>query len=112
MGYCCCVDCRKASGSGYIGFMAFDSAAVSITGRVHAFTSSAANGGDAVRNFCAVCGSLVFGGPVGGPHGYTLYAGALDDPALFKPTLAIFTRNLPAWIVLPEGLRRYEALPR
>jgi hypothetical protein len=111
MGYCCCVDCRKASGSGFIGFLAFDSAAVRITGRVLSYTSRAYNAAQAVRNSCAVCASLVFGGPLGGADGYTLYAGGLDDPALFKPTLAIFTRDLPAWVVLPQGLTRYETLP-
>ena len=112
MGYCCCSDCRRASGSGFIGFLAFDSAAVTITGEVLVHTSPADNGAEAVRNSCAVCGSLVFGGPRGGPDGYTLYAGSLDDPERFRPTLAIFTRAAPSWVVLPEGLKRYPGRPR
>ncbi|MGH6870605.1 MAG: GFA family protein [Rhizomicrobium sp.] len=34
MGYCCCADCRKASGSGFIGFMGFAASALRITGDV------------------------------------------------------------------------------
>ena len=36
-GYCCCSDCRKASGSGFVGFMGFPASAISFTGesRVH-----------------------------------------------------------------------------
>ena len=112
MGYCCCVDCRKASGSGFMPFMAYASAAVTIAGPILAYTSPADNGAPAVRNSCAVCGGLVFGGPLGGADGYTLYAGALDDPSLFQPTLAIYTRDLPAWVQLPAGLKRYPGRPR
>jgi hypothetical protein len=49
-GLCCCVDCRKASGSGFIPFLGFSSGAVQFTGRSLSFSSKAANGGDAVRN--------------------------------------------------------------
>jgi hypothetical protein len=39
------------------------------------------NGGDAVRNRCAECTSLVFGGEIGKSDSYTIYASALDDPS-------------------------------
>ena len=57
------------------------------------FRSKAANGGDAVRNRCAKCMSLVFGGEMGKTNSYTLYAGSLDDPSAFRPTIAIFTSH-------------------
>ena len=72
MGHCYCADCRKASGSGFIPFMAFRSSAVRFSGQSRTFTTKAARGGDAVRNFCPVCCSLVFGGRVG--SGRQLYA--------------------------------------
>ncbi len=61
-GHCYCVDCRRASGSGFIPFMGFKAEAVRFAGEARAFRSKAANGGDAVRNRCALCMSLVFGG--------------------------------------------------
>jgi len=64
-GYCYCADCRKASGSGFIPFMNFPKSAVRFGGKTLTFTSKAANGGDAVRNSCPVCGGLVFGGDIG-----------------------------------------------
>src|SRR5476651_2304066 len=103
-GHCYCLDCRKASGSGFIPFMGFVSSAVRIQGRSVQFTCKAANGGDAVRNFCPVCGSLVFGGIVGQDTSHTIYAGTLDNPASFHPQVAIFTRNRPIWAVIPAGL--------
>lgn len=110
-GHCYCADCRKASGSGFIPFMSFAGEAVSFSGATLAYASTAANGNDAVRNSCPVFGGLVFGGRVGEDASHTVYAGSLDDPAAFHPTIAIFTRGRPEWAVVPPGLTMFEALP-
>jgi hypothetical protein len=110
-GHCYCADCRKASGSGFVPFMGFASSAVRFTGPTRQFRSKAANGGDAARNSCPVCGSLVFGGEVGKDDSHTIYAGTLDDPACFHPRIAIFTRNRPGWAVIPFGLTIFDAMP-
>jgi hypothetical protein len=68
-------------------------------------------GKKAVRNHCATCGSLVFGGPVGTAEFHTIYAGSLDDPSLFRPTIAIFARDKPDWVQLPPGLEVFATLP-
>ena len=109
-GYCCCGDCRKASGSAFIGFMGFPPGRITITGEARRFHSPAANGNVATRNFCAVCNSLVFGG---GPDlgGINVYAGSLDDATQFKPTIALFTRDMAHWAILPDGLKRFETMP-
>ena len=100
-GYCFCADCRKASGSGFVPFMGFAASAVRFSGEPRVFTCKAANGGDSDRNFCPTCGGLVFGGIIGQVEQHTIYAGTLDDPSLFRPNAAIFTRNRPAWAVIP-----------
>jgi hypothetical protein len=111
MGFCYCTACRKASGSGYIPFAVFASEALTITGPMLSFSSPAETGGDALRNSCAVCAGLVFGGPLGKTDSHTIYVGSADDPSWFKPTIAIFVRNLPSWVVVPPGLAQFEALP-
>ena len=111
MGYCFCADCRKASGSGFIPFMGLPSGAVKITGAVLVHTLTHADGREAVRNSCVVCGGLVYGGEVGKSDGHTIYAGSLDDPSLFRPSMAIFTREKPDWVVVPPGLMLFEGLP-
>jgi len=110
-GHCYCGDCRKASGSGFIPFMGFAAGAVRFTGETRRFASPSARGTDAVRNSCPVCGGLVFGGIVGVDDNHTIYAGALDDPSLFHPKIAIFARDRPAWARLPEGLTVFETMP-
>jgi hypothetical protein len=111
MGHCYCGDCRKASGSGFIPFMSFAATAVSFSGETRIFACKAANGGEAVRNSCPVCGGLVFGGIVGQDTSHTIYAGSLDDPSVFHPTIAIFNRSRPAWAMIPPGLAVFEAMP-
>ena len=97
MGYCCCADCRKASGSGFAPFIGVAASAVSFSGETSVFTCKAANGGDSDRNFCPQCGSLLFGG--------------IDDPSKFQPTIAIFNRDRPDWVILPPGLTVFETMP-
>jgi hypothetical protein len=111
MGHCYCADCRKASGSGFIPFMNFDADALTITGRWTVHRMTHADGREAVRNSCVVCGGLVFGGPLGETDSHTIYAGSLDDPWLFKPTLAIYVRDAPAWVSIPPGLMLFETMP-
>jgi hypothetical protein len=110
-GHCYCSDCRKASGSGFIPFMGFRSGAVRFSGATRKFISRAASGADAVRNSCPVCGSLVFGGELDKAESFTIYAGSLDDPTRFHPTVAIFTRNRPTWAVVPPGLTMFDEIP-
>jgi len=111
MGYCYCADCRKASGSGFIPFMGFPAQAVTFTGPTLRFASPAFNGREAVRNACPRCGGLVFGGTVGVDDSFTIYAGSLDDPSVFQPTMAIFAKDRPAWSPLPPGLTVFQAMP-
>ena len=91
--------------------MGFASGAVRFSGPTRQSRSASFRGSESVRNFCAQCGGLVFGGELGKDDSHTIYAGSLDDPSAFRPTVAIFTRDRPAWVVLPPGLRLFETLP-
>ena len=110
-GYCFCSDCRKASGSGFVGFLGFPPGAVRITGEVLLHSKKLKNGRSAERNSCAICGGLVFGGEIGNAENPTIYAGSLDDPSLFRPTMAINIAEAPAWAPVPPGLTEFNAMP-
>ena len=110
-GYCCCDDCQKASGSGFIPYMGFMAAAITISGATIRHKMTHGDGRVSVRRSCAACGSLVYGGDVGKSEFHTIYAGTLDDVSLFKPTMAIMTKFKPAWVILPSGIPQFEAMP-
>jgi hypothetical protein len=110
-GYCFCKDCRKASGSGFIPFMGFTATQLRFSGAARQHRAIAFHGGTAVRNFCPDCGGLVFGGIVGVDTSHTIYAGSLDNPAVFVPSIAIFGRDRPAWVPLPDGITAFDTMP-
>lgn len=110
-GYCFCRDCRKASGSGFVAFLMFPAHAVRFAGETTRSIAIPLRGGEAVRNRCALCGSLVFGGIVGQVSEHSIYGGSLDEPSLFQPTIAIFTRDKPDWVPMPPGLKAFATLP-
>jgi hypothetical protein len=110
-GYCFCQDCRKASGSGFIPFLQFPAGSVRFVGETRHSIAKAITGGNAVRNHCAQCGGLVFGGIVGEDTSHTIYAGSLDDPSLFRPRVAIFVRDKPDWVAIPDGVKKFETMP-
>lgn len=110
-GYCFCRDCRKASGSGFVPFLCFPASSVRISGETRHSIARSLRGGDAVRNHCAKCGGLIFGGIVGRDSAHTIYAGSLDEPALFHPTIGLFLRDKPDWVPLPGGLTVFETMP-
>lgn len=110
-GHCYCKDCRKASGAAFLPFMLFDAGAIRFTGDSLQFRSPALRGGDATRNSCPRCGSLVFGGVVGVDEDHTVYAGTLDDVSRFHPIVAIFTRDRPEWVTVPTGMVTFETMP-
>src|SRR5260370_31695791 len=95
MGHCCCADCRKASGSGFIPYMGFASSAVRFRGETLSFTSKAANGGGAVRNSRPLCGSPGFGGKNPQDDSFTIYPGTLGYPSWLRPPSPIFPPHPP-----------------
>jgi hypothetical protein len=110
MGFCYCADCRKASGSGFIPFMGFAAGAVKVSGPTLQFRSQGLRG-EAVRNSCPLCGGLVFGGGAHAEDSHNIYAGSLDDPSRFVPTVAIFAASRPDWAPMPPGLKVFDGLP-
>lgn len=111
-GLCFCRDCQRVSGSGFAPFMGIAASAFRVTGETRRFACASARGGEAVRNACPICSSLLFGGIVGQDLQHTVYAGTLDDPSGFKPVIAIFNRDRPTWVPLPEGLAAvFETMP-
>lgn len=110
-GLCFCRDCQRASGSGFVPFIGFAADRVFFAGQTRTLVSPSFRGGEAVRNRCLTCGSLVFGGIVGQDVQHTLYGGTLDDPSLFVPAIAIFVRDRPAWSAPIDGLTTFETMP-
>lgn len=109
---CHCRDCQRASGSGGVPVLGVAKASFSCEGPVKQSRVRGGSGLAAVRNFCADCGSLLFGTPESALELVTIYAGSLDDPSAFTPTDALFAGQRPGWAKLAAPLIEHAALPR
>ncbi|HEX4097976.1 MAG TPA: GFA family protein [Caulobacteraceae bacterium] len=62
------------------------------------------------REFCANCGTHVVTRPPGFPA-VIVKVGSLDDPSVFEPAMAIFTRDIQPFHQIAEGLATFDGLP-
>jgi len=109
---CYCRDCQRTSGSGYVPVMGMARAQMRITGEMACFGAAAANGNVATRHFCLTCGSLVLGGILDDMAGtISIYIGTLDDPSVFQPQIAIFTKHRLPWDCTVAGVTEFAAMP-
>jgi hypothetical protein len=75
------------------------------------YTRTGGSGRQASRFACPKCLSVVYGTAEVMPGLINLYAGSLDDPKQFKPTMAIFVSERPPWDDVSRGLTCYETVP-
>ena len=108
---CHCRACQKASGTAGVPVMGVAKNTFQVTGRTLGHSVPGGSGRPSVRHFCPSCGSLLFGTPEAFPDFVSIYVGSLDDPGVFRPEAAIFTRERPAWARPVAGLKEYEAAP-
>ena len=106
---CHCRDCQRITGSAFGAAMMFPKTAVTVTGETRSYASLGSSGKQAVRHFCANCGSIVYGTPEIVPDFINIYAGTLDDPTLFQPGFAIFKRDRRAWDM--DGMPGFDGAP-
>lgn len=106
-GFCHCRDCQRSSGAGGRPFVGVGSEDVELRGASHAFTSTGTSGRTIERHFCPSCGSTVFARPPRPADFTIIYAGSFDEPQLFAPSIAIFTRSRPGWEGRRPGLQEF-----
>ena len=99
---CHCRDCQRATGSAYAAFVLFTKAAVALKGEPRYHKVIGGSGKPIERGFCQDCGSPVSVrlGAVPGIIGF--HAASLDDPAMFKPAMDLFTASAHAWDLMHD----------
>jgi len=108
---CHCRDCQRVSGAGHASVLGVEKAHFLVEGETRAYATTGESGRRSVRHFCPTCGSTLFGTPEAAPWVVTIYAGSLDDPSVFEPTVAQFTRSRPDWDRCAAPLREFSAAP-
>ena len=110
-GNCHCLDCRKASGSGYAPSLFVPEDSVDITGEVRYFDKIGASGKAVHRGFCPNCGSQCFAKPDAWPGMLAIRAGSLDDFSVYEARENLLAGGAPHWDCMDPDLPGFESTP-
>jgi hypothetical protein len=83
-----------------------------VTGEVRYFGVVGESGEILNRGFCPVCGSRLFGKPDFRPELIAIMVGSLDDPAIHKPAMDIYTDSAQPWDYMNPALRKLPRAPQ
>jgi hypothetical protein len=108
---CHCRVCQRITGSAYTPVAAYPTARVSVTGVIKYYERRGDSGRKVWEGFCPECGSRLTGRAETMPGLLLVQAGAYDDPTLFRPTMNIFTRDIPHWDILDPALPKHPGMP-
>ena len=63
------------------------------------------------RFFCPNCGTAIGTQSPNAPGAMIIKVGTMDDPSLFKPGMAIFTKDAQSFHHVPDDLPSFEGVP-
>lgn len=106
---CHCADCRKSAGAPMVSWAAFREDDFTVTrGAARTRNSS----GDAMRSFCADCGTgLWYRNETALPGLVDIQSATLDDPAAFTPQAQIQVADRIAWMETAHTLPEFTRFP-
>lgn len=112
MGCCHCRSCQQATGSAYMPWMLMKADDVNVTGDYKEYESLGDSGQPVYRAFCSNCGSRVFFRGDVMPGLRTISASSLDNPALFKPQMHLWTNDAQPWDLISDGCPQFPKGPQ
>jgi hypothetical protein len=101
---CWCRVCQFVAAGNATVNLAVPREAVTLTGELRDFPSTADSGNHMHRRFCPRCGVHVTSEAEERPHLLVIRAGTLDDPERFAPQMLIWTSAAPPWAHLDPQL--------
>ena len=100
--------CRRANAAPAVAWAMFDSASVAFAGEKPAAYASSAQ---AVRHFCARCGTQIAFTAESLPGLTDITIGSLDDPSRIEPAFHYWESKRLPWLHLADGLPCHPELP-
>jgi len=108
---CWCRVCQYfAAGNASVNVV-FPKDAVTITGELKDYASTADSGNRMHRRFCPSCGTQMFSESEARPNLLIVRGGTLDDREIAKPTAVIWTRSAPSWGHIDPDMQQFEGQP-
>ena len=109
---CHCTECRRQSTAAFGMSMPVAKDGFRVTRGGPEYWERTADNGSTVRAaFCAACGTRVFHLPTRNQGIVNVKPGTLDDSGSLEPVAHVWTRSKQSWVVIPEGVLRFETQP-
>ncbi|HEY6483407.1 MAG TPA: GFA family protein [Steroidobacteraceae bacterium] len=108
---CWCRTCQYlGAGSGTVN-VCFPRQALSVAGDLTDYRSVADSGNVMHRRFCPLCGTPLLSEAEARPHLVFVRSGTLDQPAIARPAMTIWTSRAPVWACIDDTIPRVERQP-
>ena len=109
---CHCTECQRQSGSAFgMSLIVPRESFQLLRGEPKTFTRTADSGRLVECAFCPACGTRVYHAPEAMRDTLNLKPGTLDDTSWLTPRVHVWTQEKQPWVVIPEGLSRFEGQP-
>ena len=109
--HCHCDDCRRATGASFATNVFFREVDVKvIQGKVAQFEHTADSGNIMTKQFCANCGSQIFGIGSGSSGIKHVKVGTLDDASFVQPQIEVYTGKALQFTTLSEETEHFEGM--
>lgn len=106
--HCHCDDCRRATGSAFATNIFVKSDDLAITkGAPKSYRHTADSGNTMTKEFCADCGSQLFGFSSGATGMKSVKVGSIDDAAFVKPEIEVYVSKALPFTHLSEATEHF-----
>jgi hypothetical protein len=85
--------------------------ALTVSGELRFYDSTADSGNIVSRGFCPNCGSAIYSKNAAMPGMLFVRASSLDDPDVFRPRMIVFTDRAAKWDHMDSSLPSFAAMP-
>jgi hypothetical protein len=107
--YCHCTNCRKFAGTDYAAWALAETSQLTIAPLEPNVTKF--NSGGGLRVFCSACGSPLWYEPTDRPKVRGIPLGAIDEGAVAKPEMHVWTQSKVSWGTVSDDLPQFERHP-
>jgi len=108
---CYCRVCQYLACGNAAVNAAFPTTAVTLTGTLKDYVSTADSGTEMHRRFCPECGVHLTTAAITRPEILMIRVGTLDDPSLVTPTAAIWVSSAPRWACIDPSIEQIAGQP-
>ena len=109
---CHCDNCRKVTGSAFATniFVAEDDVVIT-QGEPKSHSHTADSGSTLVKEFCANCGSHLFGHTTGRPGVKNIKVGSIDDASFVQPIANLYVKRALPFTQIDPRLDGFDGMP-